>query len=134
MENGYSLNETVQSEVGEFKYLYVNGVEVGASIVDLDNRVSTIAGFSSNIELLTNRVSALEGTSFDPSIVDNLNTQLQSLQTRTGTLESLITLFNNDNHNDTHLEHRISAIEKQLTAMKALYDAKRAVYNMPLDW
>lgn len=142
MESAYSQNETVQSQIGEFEYLYVNGEEIGAAVIDLDSRVTTLegaGGFDSSsledsITLLSNRVSTLEGASFDPSIVDNLSTQLQALQTRTGTLESLIALFTNNNQNDTHLEHRISTLEKQITALKALYDAKRAVYNMPLDW
>ena len=28
MENEYSLNETVQAQVGEFRYLYVDGKEI----------------------------------------------------------------------------------------------------------
>ena len=142
MENGYSLNETVQSQIGEFQYLYVNGQDIGSTVLTLDTRVTALEGgvsfdgtaLEADIELLKNRVTALEGSSFDSSIVDNLTTQLQALQTRTGTLESLIALFTNNNNNDTHLEHRISSLEQKLTALKALYDAKRAVYNMPLNW
>ena len=143
MESAYSPNETVQSQIGEFQYLYVNGEEIGAAVVDLDTRVTALEGaggafdsseLENSITLLANRVSTLEGSSFDSSIVDNLSTQVQALQTRTGTLESLIALFTNNNQNDTHLEHRISTLEKTLSAMKALYEAKRAVYNMPLDW
>ena len=135
MATEYSLNETIQSQIGEFQYLYVNGV-------NLDTRISALEGNvtfdSSNLEqdivLLTDRVSALEGSSNNSSDVDNLTQQLEALQTRTGTLESLITLFTNNNSNDTHIEHRLSTLEQKLTALKAIYEAKRAVYNMPLDW
>jgi len=142
MENGYSLNETVQSQIGEFQYLYVNGQDIGSTVLTLDTRVTALEGgvsfdgtaLAADIELLKNRVTALEGSSSDSSIVDNLITQLQALQTRTGTLESLITLLPDKTSNDTQLEHRLSSVEQKLTAIKALYDAKRAVYNMPLNW
>lgn len=193
MENEYSLNETVQAQVGEFRYLYVNGKEITfqepvdpdpLDPVDpdpLDGEIYSLSiGWSNtddpenpqfvetinldgptgfvtannfyagdynlvdigdanvqqavSISNLDQRVSALEGASFDSSIVDNLSTSVQALQTRIGTLESLITLFTNNNDNDTTIEHRLTTLEKKITAIKALYDAKRAVYNMPLDW
>ena len=150
MANELSLNQTVQGEVGEFNYLYVNQEEVdmqtiNASIASIESRVSqnetdiqtladAINDTNGNVSNLTARVVALEGASFDSSIVDNLSTTVQALQTRTGTLESLIGLLTNNNTNDTAIEHRISRLEKTITALKSIYDAKRAVYNIPVDW
>ena len=126
MANELSLNQTVQAEVGEFNYLYVNGVELPQNI-DLDS-------INTSINSLDGRVTALEGSSFDSSIVDNLSTNVQALQTRIGTLESLIGLLTNNNTNDTDIEHRISRLEKTILALKAIHDAKKSVYNIPVDW
>ena len=150
MANELSLNQTVQGEVGEFNYLYVNQEEVdmqtiNASIASIESRVSqnetdiqtladAINDTNGNVSNLTARVVALESASFDSSIVDNLSTTVQALQTRTGTLESLIGLLTNNNTNDTAIEHRISRLEKTITALKSIYDAKKAVYNIPVDW
>ena len=80
------------------------------------------------------RLDALEARSFNSSIVDNLSTTVQALQTRTDTLESLVSSFTNNNTNDTAIEHRISRLEKTILALKAIHDAKKSVYNIPVDW
>ena len=188
MVNELSLNQTLQAEVGEFNYLYVNGEEITSggdisidqlpdldyyrfgtiqavnvllgtwtnnvftqdynvrqTLVDHESSISSnasaiqsnagvIQSNASNIQSNTNRISALESASFDSSIVDNLSTSVQALQTRTGTLESLIGLLTNNNTNDTAIEHRISRLEKTILALKAIHDAKKSVYNIPVDW
>ena len=178
MASESSLNQTVQGEVGEFNYLYVNQEEVNIQAINealtaLDGRVTinetniealaealgTTNGnidalseavndnrnyildlrddrdaMRDDIEALDTRVSALEDASFDSSIVDNLSLSVQALQTRTGTLESLIGLLTNNNTNDTAIEHRISRLEKTILALKAIHDAKKSVYNIPVDW
>ena len=185
MASESSLNQTVQGEVGEFNYLYVNQEEVDIQAINealtaLDDRVTinesnievlaeaidtinenittlneavnkNIQDISDNrddilalrddrdamrdaIEALDTRVTALEGASPDSSELDNLSLSVQALQTRTGTLESLIGLLTNNNTNDTDIEHRITRIEKTILALKAIHDAKKSVYNIPLDW
>jgi hypothetical protein len=189
MASELSLNQTVQAEVGEFNYLYLNGEEVAPAdingditlddlpdlneypfneiktnnvllgtwtesidssvdppvttytftqdidvrqtLVDYGNSISSNAG---NIASNTGRIVALENAPFDSSIVDALSTNVQALQTRTGTLESLIGLLTNNNTNDTAIEHRISRLEKTILALKAIHDAKKSVYNIPVDW
>ena len=83
---------------------------------------------------LTRSISALEAASNPSSGVDDLSTTVQALQTRIGTLESLIGLLTNNNTNDTAIEHRISRIEKAITALKAIHDSKKSIYSIPLDW
>ena len=103
----------------------------GGDISALQTQVDTN---TSNISSNASRITALENAPFDSSLLDDLSTDLQALQTRTGTLESLVGLLTNNNTNDTAIEHRISAIEKSIHALKAIYEAKKAVYNIPLDW
>ena len=185
MASESSLNQTVQGEVGEFNYLYVNQEEVDIQSINealtaLDGRVTinetniaalaealgttndniatlteavnnNIQDISDNredilalradrdamredITALDTRVTALEGASPESSELDNLSLSVQALQTRTGTLESLIGLLTNNNTNDTDIEHRITRIEKTIVALKAIHDAKKSVYNIPLDW
>jgi len=136
LTSDYLNIQTVQAETGEFEYLYLDGVEI-----DLDNIISRIealegAGFSQPFDptAIVDRLTALEGSQFDVSIVDNLSTNVQALQTRIGTLESLIGLLTNNNTNDTAIEHRLTNLEKIITALKAMHEAKKAVYNIPLDW
>ena len=74
------------------------------------------------------------GTPLDASLLDDLSTNVQALQSRIGTVESLINLLTNDNTNDTGIEYRISRVEKAITAIKAIHDAKKSVYNIPIDW
>ena len=147
MENEYSLSESVQAQTGEFKYLYVDGEEV-----ELDSILSRLDALENpepeptpeptpepgptqfDPTYLEDRLKALEDAFTDTSIVDDLSTNVQALQTRIGTLESLVGLLTNDNTNDTDIEHRISRLEKAVTALKAIHDAKKSVYNIPLDW
>ena len=118
---------------------YGNNISSNASAIQsnadsIQTNAGNISSNTSNISSNTSRISALEAASFDSSIVDNLSTSVQALQTRTGTLESLIGLLTNNNTNDTDIEHRITRIEKTILALKAIHDAKKSVYNIPLDW
>ena len=118
--------------------VFTQDYDVRQTLVDQGNSISSnasaIQSNASNIQSNTSRISALESASFDSSIVDNLSTSVQALQTRTGTLESLIGLLTNNNTNDTAIEHRISRLEKTILALKAIHDAKKSVYNIPVDW
>ena len=147
MENGYDisgLGPNSNSSYGDYQNLTTSDLLVNydatikGTLETTDIDVGTFSGndFTSSFTLtdLEARVTALEGSSFDSSIVDNLSTTVQALQTRTGTLESLIGLLTNDNTNDTAIEHRLSRLEKTITALKAIHDAKKSVYSIPLDW
>ena len=169
MANELSLNQTVQGEVGEFNYLYVNQEEVDmqaindsiASIASIESRVSqnetniqtltdAINDTNGNVSNLTARVvalenapfdatpiydrlTALEASSFDTSVVDNLSTSVTALQTRIGTLESLIGLLTNNNTNDTGIEHRLTNLERKINALVSVYQSVKAIHNMPID-
>ena len=98
---------------------------------DLEARLDAGGLFQASTE---SRLKALEDSSPTISIPDDLSTTVQALQTRIGTLESLIGLLTNNNTNDTAIEHRISRLEKTILALKAIHDAKKSVYNIPLDW
>ena len=131
----YGLNQTIQAEVGEFNYLYINDVEVNLDSINSRLDALEAVGFNHfDPTTVYARLSALEGSQFDSSIVDNLSTTVQGLQTRIGTVEGLVASLTNNNTNDTAIEHRLTSIEKTLTALKAIYEAKKAVYNIPLDW
>ena len=135
MENEYSQTEAVQAHTGEFKYLYVNGEEVNlTSILSRLDALEAVDFEAFDPTPLLDRLKALEDASTDTSIVDNLSTNVQALQTRIGTLESLVGLLTNNNTNDTDIEHRISRLEKTILALKAIHDAKKSVYNIPVDW
>ena len=128
LSNLYDLVETNTTDIS------TNATDITTNALAIQSNAGNITTNASNISSNTSRISALEAASFDSSIVDNLSTSVQALQTRTGTLESLIGLLTNNNTNDTDIEHRITRIEKTILALKAIHDAKKSVYNIPLDW
>ena len=111
-----------------------NTTDIGTNATDITTNALAIQTNAGDITSNTSRITTLENKPFDSSLLDDLSTDVQALQTRTSTLESLIGLLTNNNTNDTAIEHRISAIEKAIHALKAIYEAKKAVYNIPLDW
>jgi len=84
----------------------------------------------SNIET---RLDALESLDFTPTDVSDLTAGLASLQTRTGTLESLIGLLTNNNPTDTALENRITNLETKINALISIYNSIKAIHNMPIN-
>ena len=111
-----------------------NTTDIGTNATDITTNALAIQTNAGNITSNTSRIVALENKPFDSSLLDGLSTDVQALQTRTGTLESLIGLLTNNNTNDTGIEHRISRLEKTILALKAIHDAKKSVYNIPVDW
>lgn len=107
---------------------------VDTNTTDIGTNALAIQTNAGDITSNTSRIVALENKPFDSSLLDDLSTDVQALQTRTGTLESLIGLLTNNNTNDTAIEHRISRLEKTILALKAIHDAKKSVYNIPVDW
>ena len=131
----YGLNQTIQAEVGEFNYLYINDVEVNLDTINSRLDALETVGFNHfDPATVYARLSALEGNQFDSSIVDNLSTSVQGLQTRISTVEGLVASLTNNNTSDTAIEHRLTNLEKIIIALKAMHEAKKAVYNIPLDW
>lgn len=111
-----------------------NTTDIGTNATDITTNALAIQTNAGNITSNTSRIVALENKPFDSSLLDDLSTDVQALQTRIGTLESLIGLLTNNNTNDTAIEHRISRLEKTILALKAIHDAKKSVYNIPVDW
>lgn len=111
-----------------------NTTDIGTNATDITTNALAIQTNAGNITSNTSRITTLENKPFDSSLLDDLSTDVQALQTRTGTLESLIGLLTNNNTNDTAIEHRISRLEKTILALKAIHDAKKSVYNIPVDW
>lgn len=111
-----------------------NTTDIGTNATDITTNALAIQTNAGNITSNTSRIVTLENKPFDSSLLDDLSTDVQALQTRTGTLESLIGLLTNNNTNDTAIEHRISRLEKTILALKAIHDAKKSVYNIPVDW
>ena len=111
-----------------------NTTDIGTNATDITTNALAIQTNAGDITSNTSRIVALENKPFDSSLLDDLSTDVQALQTRIGTLESLIGLLTNNNTNDTAIEHRISRLEKTILALKAIHDAKKSVYNIPVDW
>jgi len=81
----------------------------------------------------TSRIIALESASFDASELSAITDGLAALQTRTGTLESLIGLLTNNNPTDTVVENRITNLETKIDALISVYNSIKAIHNMPIN-
>ena len=86
---------------------YTVEINVKAMLEDHESRLTSGGLFQASAE---SRLKALEDASPTVSIPDNLSTTVQALQARIG------------------------ALEKVITALKAIHEANKSLYNIPIDW
>ncbi len=125
--------------------LFEEGTGLQDDLDALEDRVSTVetslgelSGYVNftvypQVTSNTSRIIALESASFDASELSNLTDTLAALQTRTGTLESLIGLLTNNNPTDTVVENRITNLETKIDALISVYNSIKAIHNMPIN-